>query len=122
MPRREKTDEELHPERYFISPHGHIRDRIRIHESMEIPKEGQFVSLNGFPFLAKPGAEIDIPRHVRLMLDTRIRTETVQGDDGKDHHRDIPRFTYTLIKEGVNIPDPAAMATPPPPLKEAEPG
>lgn len=103
---REKTDQEKHPEKYFTSPEGHIRDRIIIHESLEIPKEGLFLSLNGFPFLAKPGVEIDLPRPVRLMLDTRIKTETVQGDDGRDHVRHIPRFTYTLVKEGVNIPDP----------------
>ena len=107
---REKTDQERHPENYFTSPEGHPRDRIIIHESMEIPKEGLFISLNGYPFLAKPGVEIDIPRPVRMMLDTRIKTETVQGEDGKDHKRNIPRITYTLIKEGVNIPAPEVIA------------
>ena len=108
---REKTDQEKHPENYFNSPQGHIRDRIVIHESAETPKEGVFMSLNGFSFLAKPGVEIDLPRPVRLMLDTRIRTETVVHDDGNNrmvaHSRNIPRFTYTLIKEDVNaIPGP----------------
>lgn len=100
---REKTDQEKHPERYFIGPEGHVRDRIILHESQEIPKEGMFISLNGYPFLAKPGVEIDLPRPVRLMLDTRVKTETIQGDDGQDYHRHIPRLTYTLIKEGVNL-------------------
>jgi hypothetical protein len=106
---RSKTDEEMHPENYFSTPQGHPRDRIIIHESMEIPKEGIFISLNGYSFLAKPGAEIDLPRPVRLMLDTRIKTETVQGDDGKNHNRNIPRITYTLVKQGVNLPDPAVI-------------
>ena len=107
MASKAKTDEELHPENYFISPAGHKRDRIIIHESMEIPKEGLFISLNGFPFLAKPGNEIDIPRPVRQMLDTRIKTETIQGDDGKEYRRNIPRITYTLIKEDVGgVPPP----------------
>ena len=101
-----KTDQEKYPEKYFSSPDGHVRDRIILHESQEIPKEGMFVSLNGFPFLIKPGVEVDIPRPVRLMLDTRIKTETIQGDDGQDHHRHMPRLTYTLIKEGINIPNP----------------
>jgi hypothetical protein len=105
MPSKPKTDEEIHPENYFTNPVGHPRDRIIIHESMEIPKEGLFLSLNGFPFLARPGIEIDLPRPVRLMLDTRIKTETIQGEDGKDYRRNIPRITYTLVKENVHIPD-----------------
>ena len=100
-----KTDQERHPENYFISPAGHIRDRIIIHQTSKIPKEGQFISLNGYSFLAKPGEEIDLPRPVRQMLDTRIERETLVGDDGKEYHRDIPRITYTLIKEGVNLPE-----------------
>jgi hypothetical protein len=109
MPR--KTDEELHPEGYFTTPEGHPRDRIIIHENSNIPKEGVFLGVNGFQMLAKPGIEIDIPRPVRQMLDTRIQTEIIQGDDGKDHVRNIPRFTYTLIKEGVNLPDAAVIAS-----------
>jgi hypothetical protein len=109
MPPKVKTEEELHPENFFKSPVGHPRDRIIVHPSMEIPKEGLFLSLNGFAFLVKPGVEIDLPRPVRLMLDTRIKTETIQGDDGKDYTRDIPRITYTLVKEGVNLPSPEAI-------------
>ncbi len=111
---REKTDQEKHPENYFISSVGHPKDRIRIHESAELPKEGVFISLNGYAFLAKPEVEIDLPRPVRLMLDTRIRTETVRIDDrtGKmvSSSRNIRRITYTLIKEDVDkIPDPAVI-------------
>lgn len=103
---RLKSEQERFPERFFLNPQGHIRDRIIIHQSSKIPKEGQFVSLNGYSFLIKPGEEVDIPRPVRLMLDTRVETETIQGEDGKTYSRNIPRFTYTLIKEGVNIPSP----------------
>jgi len=71
---------------------------------MKIPKEGQFVSLNGYGFLIKPGEPVDIPRPVRQMIDTRVETETIQDENGKTHTRDIPRFTYTLIEEGVNLP------------------
>ena len=105
-------DEELHPENYFKSPEGHPRDRIIIHESLDIPKEGLFLSLNGYSFLAKPGMEIDLPRPVRKMLDTRIKTETIQTD-GVEHVRHIPRITYTLVQEGVNVP-PALAAAPAP--------
>lgn len=86
----------------FISPTGHIRDRIVIHPSSDIPKEGIFLSLNGYSFLAKPGEEIDLPRPVRIMLDTRIKTETIQDPETKEKRtRDIPRFTYTIVKEDV---------------------
>jgi hypothetical protein len=97
-------------EQFFTTPAGQIRDRIIIHESADLPKEGIFLSLNGYPFLAKAGVPIDIPRPVRLMLDTRIKTVTVQGEDGKDYHRDMNRITYTLVKEGINIPEPEVVA------------
>jgi hypothetical protein len=103
MAAKVKSDQEKHPERYFTTPAGHIRDRVILHESLEIPKEGMFISLNGYSFLAKPNVEIDLPRPVRIMLDTRIKTETIRGEDGSVHVRHIPRITYTLVKEGVNI-------------------
>lgn len=119
MPRKVKTDQEEHPENYFSNPIGHIRDRIIIHESSDLPKEGIFLGLNGYHFLAKAGVPIDLPRPVRMMLDTRIKTETIQGDDGRDYSRDIPRITYTLVKEGVNIPEPIpAVAVDQKPLEE----
>jgi hypothetical protein len=104
-----KSDEENHPERYFISPVGHPRDRIILHNSPEVPKEGVFISLNGFPFMIPPDVEIDLPRPVRLMLDTRIKTETRRTDDGRGnvniHTRNMKRFTYTIVKLDVeNIP------------------
>jgi len=90
---------------YFTSPKGHPRDRIIINESPNLPKDGIFISLNGFPFLAKAGVEIDLPRPVRKMLDTRLQTETVAVDDGSGklahHSRTFPRITYRLIQEDV---------------------
>jgi hypothetical protein len=114
MASQAKTDQERHPENYFNSPVGHPRDRIIIHESAEIPKEGIFFSLNGYSFLAKAGVEIDIPRPVRFMLDTRIRTETTRIDEGggktSTQTRNIRRITYTLVKENVDaIPDAAVI-------------
>ena len=101
---RVKTDKEKNPLDYFSGPGAHIRDRIIIHEHPDIPKEGLFVSLNGYPFLAHPGEEVDIPRPVRKMLDTRIVTITRQDDEGKEHTKDIKRVNYTIIKEAVNVP------------------
>ena len=90
---------------YFTGPKGHPRDRIIIHESADMPKEGRFIALNGFQCLAKPGVEIDLPRPMRQMLDTRFRTETVRSRDGQEYSKDIPRVTYQLIAEGVNEPE-----------------
>jgi hypothetical protein len=89
--------------KFFNSPIGHVKDRIIINESPDIPKEGIFISLNGFPFLAQAGKEIDIPRPVRIMLDTRIKTDTVEDNDGLRHTRNIKRFTYQIVKLGVNL-------------------
>ena len=112
MATKPKTDQEKYPQKYFITPEGHIRDRIIIHDSSKLPKEGKFISLNGFAFLAKAGMEIDLPRPVRKMLDTRIETESTQGEDGKIYTRDIPVITYTLVKEGVNLPEPTKAEEP----------
>lgn len=107
---RVKTEQQKHPENFFAGPQGHVRDRIIIHEGIDIPKEGLFLSLNGYPFLAKPGAEIDIPRPVREMLDSRIVTITLQGEDGKEYTKDVKRINYTLVKEGVNLEQPTEVA------------
>jgi hypothetical protein len=103
MPTVQKSDQDRHPEKYFSSPKGHIRDRIIIHESADMPKNGRTFGLNGYLFLAKPGKEIDIPRPVRLMLDTCIVTESNHEEGDAKDTRDIPRVTYTLVKEGVNL-------------------
>lgn len=104
-----EQDMKKNPEKYFTGPEGHIRDRIIINQTPDIPSEGVFISLNGFAYLAKPGVEIDIPRPVRLMLDTRIRTDTTQvmQPDGtyKTYEKQIPRITYTIIKEDVGKED-----------------
>lgn len=100
---RVKTEEQKHPENFFHGPAGQIRDRIIIHEAEDIPKEGLFISLNGYPFLCKPGVAIDIPRPVRLMLDTRITRVTKHDENGKEYTKDVKRINYTLVKEGVNI-------------------
>ena len=101
----------------FLSPEGHPRDRIIINESSEVPREGVFLSLNGYPFLAKPNVPIDLPRPVRKMLDTRIRTEVGMADDGTgrltEHVRHVRGFSYQLVKEDVDkieVPDSAVEA------------
>ena len=110
---RVKTEEQKHPENFFHGPAGQIRDRIIIHEAEDIPKEGLFISLNGYPFLCKPGVAIDIPRPVRQMLDTRITRVTKHDETGKEYIKDVKRINYTLVKEGVNIEEKPVEGPPP---------
>lgn len=98
---------------YFLNPTGHIRDRIIINESEKLPQDGIFISLNGYSFLAKPGVEIDLPRPVRLMLDTRIHTETIQVEGQKPITRDIKRITYQIVKLDVKPGEKGKVAKPP---------
>ena len=98
-----EDDMEAHPENYFVNPDGHIKDRILVHENADIPSEGLFVGLNGVQYLLKPGHEIELPRPIRGVLDSCIETKTFQDGNGKSYTRDIPRVTYTLLKEGVNL-------------------
>jgi hypothetical protein len=109
-----KTDQEKNPDKYFASPAGHPKDRIVLHETAEATKGGRYFSLNGFSFLAQSGVELDVPRPVRKMLDTLIRTETLTHDDGNGklvrESRNVPRFPYVLVKEGVDaIPEAAVI-------------
>src|SRR5271157_2112980 len=93
----------------FINPQGHIRDRIVLHQTADIPKQGAFLALNGYAFQAKPGEAVDIPRPVRLMIDTLIVTEIVQSSDEKGNSeefvRNRPRYPYTLVAEDVEHKD-----------------
>lgn len=115
MANQPKTDKDRHPEKYFTSPKGHPKDRIIIHPTLNTPKEGIFLSLNGYGFLVKPGVEVDLPRPVVKMLDTLVITETINGDDGKEYYRDLKRFNYTLVKQDIDavpVVSPVAEETP----------
>jgi len=105
--RGENMKESKTPEK-FVNPVGHIRDRIIINQSEGLPSSGVFISLNGYAFLAKPGVEVDIPRPVRLMLDTCVKTEMLKDPSGKTYYRDVPKITYQLIKENVSYDEEAA--------------
>ncbi len=105
---------------YFNHPQGHIKDKIIIHDTPELPANG-FYQLNGFPFQLPVNVEIDIPRPVRLYLDTLIRTEhrRVEVSPGvyQDNPRNVRRVVYTLVKENIDQEPP-----PPPPGIVAEEG
>lgn len=90
----------------FLSPKGHPRDRILVHENPNLPSDGLFVALNGYSFHIPLGIPVDVPRPVRQMLETRIQTEhrTVLDAPGKVsiHSRNIPRIPFVLIAENVD--------------------
>ena len=89
---------------FFTGAKGHPVDKIIINESPDCPKEGRFFSLNGHAYNAPEGIEIEIPRPVRDMLDTRIETQSRQASDGKNYSKDIKRVTYRLIEEDIYRP------------------
>jgi len=107
----QKTAEAFDPE-FFFMPDGHIRDRIILHETVDIPREGQFVQLNGFGFQCKPGVPIDLPRPVRKMLDTLITTDIIQEKDGTEYKKNRPRFPYTLLIKDVKTGTEAVLNRP----------
>lgn len=88
---------------YFTHPRGHIRDRIILHETMNSFKEGQFIGLNGFPFLVQYNKEVDVPRPVIEMLRTRIEEKIEKNlETGEETVRRIPRFNFTVVALNVN--------------------
>ena len=86
---------------FFTHPRGHIRDRVILHETKDAPKEGQFVGLNGFGFLIQYNKELDLPRPVLEMLQSRIETAIIKNPDGTEIVRNIPRFNLTIVKRNV---------------------
>jgi hypothetical protein len=98
-----KKEDGTDAEGFFTHPRGHIRDRIILHETRESYKEGQFIGLNGFPFLVQYNKEVDVPRPVIKMLRTRIVTIVEKDTEtGVETVRHLPRFNFTVVKENVN--------------------
>lgn len=88
----------------FTDPKGHPKDRIILHPTEDMPKQGQYFGLNGYGFQIKPGEEVDIPRPLRQMIDNCITTKLIQ-ENGEEYIKNYPRFPYTLVKEDVDSVD-----------------
>ena len=91
--------------KFFVNSKGHIRDRVIINENEKFPMEGVFVSLNGYAYQIKPGEEIDLPRPVLEMLDTRFTDVPITDREGRIiDTKQVKRVTYTVIKRDVGDP------------------
>jgi hypothetical protein len=70
---------------------------ITLHDTKEIPPNGQFVGVNGKQFIIKPGVKCKVPRYVVEALNNAI----VGIPDINDQLqvvgvRDAPRLPYTI--------------------------
>jgi hypothetical protein len=89
-----------HPDQEY----GWIRDRVKVFQQ-EGPggSEPISVSVNGFRIDIPREVECDIARpfveNMRHAVETRF--EKINGEDVK---RDVPRFHWVMIKEGINLP------------------
>jgi hypothetical protein len=70
---------------------------ITLHDSPQIPPNGQFVGVNGKQFLLKPGRKLLVPRYVCAALDNAVHG-LPDIDDQKRiiGMREAPRLTYTV--------------------------
>lgn len=74
--------------------------RIYLEQSDDIPPGGLFLQHNGRPYLLQPGVEVDIPLHLKEILDHAIismpevdpRTRQVVG------FRDRLKYAYRVIR------------------------
>lgn len=88
---------------FFTHPRGHIRDRVILFETPDSFKEGQFVGLNGFPFLVQYNKEVDLPRPVIEMMRTRVVERIEKNTEtGEETVRRYPRFNFRVVAENVN--------------------
>ena len=73
---------------------------IILHDSDRIPPGGQFIGINGLSFMLLPGVRANVPVELLSVLDDAVMTEPVLNDRLQvDGHRDVPRLTYTLLRD-----------------------
>ena len=90
----------------FTHSEGWIRDRIKIFQQ-EGPggAEPVTLSINGFRIDIPREVECDIARPFVENLRHAVETRMERNDRGEDITRDVPRFHWVVIKEGVNLPE-----------------
>lgn len=70
---------------------------ITLHDSKEIPPNGQFVGCNGNHFIIPPGRKVWVPRYVLEVLNNAVKGEPIVDEKltvvGQRH---IPRLPYTV--------------------------
>ena len=75
------------------------RVRIKLANNSQIPPTGQFIGVNGYGYLLKPGKEADVPKFVLEVLDNAVEDQPVLGEDGRvQGYETAPRFPYTVVR------------------------
>lgn len=75
------------------------RVRIKLANGAHIPPTGQFIGLNGYGYLLKPGKEADVPEPLLDILDNAVEEKPVMGEDGRvEAYESAPRFPYTVVR------------------------
>jgi hypothetical protein len=79
------------------------RTKIVIDEHLD-PGQDQmntdvFVGVNGRGYLIKRGVTADVPDEVLHVLNNAVQTVYVEGPNGQEFTRDVPRFNVKIIKD-----------------------
>lgn len=70
---------------------------ITLHDSDEIPPNGQFIGLNGKQYLLKPGVRTAVPRGVLDILNNAVHSVPERDETMRIiRWRDAPRLPFTL--------------------------
>lgn len=73
---------------------------ITLHDSKEIPPNGQFIGVNGRQFVLKPGVRTQVPVCILEVLDNAVHSLPELDDQTRVvEYRDAPRLTYTLHRD-----------------------
>lgn len=70
---------------------------ITLHDSPEIPPNGQFIGINGKQYVLKPGVRVRVPASVLEVLDNAVHAvPELDANMRVMGMRNAPRLTYTL--------------------------
>lgn len=70
---------------------------ITLHDSPEIPPNGQFIGINGKQYILKPGVRVRVPASVLEVLDNAVHAvPELDANMRVMGMRNAPRLTYTL--------------------------
>jgi hypothetical protein len=81
------------------TPKPQPRIRIVLEDNENIPPGGQFVQVNGMPYMLQPNMEMDVPVSVLDVLDHAVMSVPVKDDNmNVIGYRDRLRFPYRVIR------------------------
>jgi len=92
-----KAGESAAPRRTEKLINGERTAVITLHDSPEIPPNGQFVGVNGRQYVIKPGVRVRVPLSVLDVLNNAVQSVPELNDKMQVvGMRAVPRLTYTL--------------------------